>query len=112
MIVSFPRHSALVAGALLLVSIQGCSSSAGTAAPGTPTPKPAPSQNGNAPAPPAGGHGPAVTYKPVRDARYRLEHHDSLNLQYEGGAVQQQVKDRVAFLRVTLAEGAVTPAPP
>ena len=82
MIVSFPRHSALIAGALLLVSIQGCSSLVGTAAPGTPTPKPAPSQNGNAPAPPAGGHGPAITYKPVRDARYRLEHHDSLNLQY------------------------------
>jgi hypothetical protein len=106
MIVSFHRHAALVAGALVLALAQGCSSSTGTAAPGTPTPKPEPNQNGNAPAPPTGGRGPAVTYKPVRDARYRLEHHDSLNLQYEGGAVQQQVKDRVAFLRVTLAEGA------
>ena len=104
--VSFHRHAALVAGALVFVLAQGCSSSGGSTAPGTPTPKPGPSPNGNAPAPPAGGHGPAVTYKPVRDARYRLEHHDSLNLQYEGGAVQQQVKDRVAFLRVTLAEGA------
>lgn len=102
----FHRHAALATGALCLVLALGCSSSGGSTAPGTPTPKPGPSPNGNAPAPPAGGHGPAVTYKPVRDARYRLEHHDSLNLQYEGGAVQQQVKDRVAFLRVTLAEGA------
>lgn len=107
MIVSFRRHAALIAGALLVAAAQGCSSSGGAATPGTPTPKPAPDKTGNAPAAPAGGHGPAVTYKPVRDARYRLEHHDSLNLQYEGGAVQQQVKDRVAFLRVTLAEGPV-----
>jgi hypothetical protein len=106
MIELFPRRSALLAGALLLALAQACSSSGGATSPGTPTPKPGPGENGNAPAPPEGGHGPAVTYKPVRDARYRLEHHDSLSLQYEGGAVQQQVKDRVAFLRVTLAEGA------
>jgi hypothetical protein len=102
----FRRRAALLAGALLLALGQACSSSGGAASPGTPTPKPEPGNPGNAPAPPAGGHGPAVTYKPVRDARYRLEHHDSLSLQYEGGAIQQQVKDRVAFLRVTLAEGA------
>jgi hypothetical protein len=100
------RRRALLAGALLLALGQACSSSGGAASPGAPTPKPEPGKNGNAPAAPTGGHGPAVTYKPVRDARYRLEHHDSLSLQYEGGAVQQQVKDRVAFLRVTLAEGA------
>jgi hypothetical protein len=103
---SFRRRSALLAGALFLALAEACSSSGGATTPGTPTPKPGPGENGNVPAPPAGGHGPAVTYKPVRDARYRLEHHDSLNLQYEGGAIQQQVKDRVAFLRVTLAEGA------
>jgi hypothetical protein len=100
----FRCRSAFLAGALLLALGQACSSSGGAASPGTPTPKPEPEKDGNAPAPPAGGHGPAVTYKPLRDVRYRLEHHDSLNLQYEGGAVQQQVKDRVAFLRVTLAE--------
>jgi hypothetical protein len=100
------RRSALLAGALLVAFAQACSSSGGATAPGTPTPKAEPRKNPSAPAPTAGGHGPAVTYKPVRDARYRLEHHDSLSLQYEGGAVQQQVKDRVAFLRVTLAEGA------
>jgi len=103
---SIPRRATLLAGTLVLVLGQACSSSGGAASPGTPAPKPAPGKPADAPAPPAGGHGPAVTYKPVRDARYRLEHHDSLSLQYEGGAVQQQVKDRVAFLRVTLAEGA------
>jgi hypothetical protein len=100
----FRRRCAFLAGALLFMLGQACSSSGGAASPGTPTPKPEPGKNGEAPAPPAGGHGPAVTYKPLRDVPYRLEHHDSLNLQYEGGAVQQQVKDRVAFLRVTLAE--------
>jgi len=69
----FHRSAALATGALCLVLALGCSSSGGSTAPGTPTPKPGPSPNGNAPAPPAGGHGPAVTYKPVRDARYRLE---------------------------------------
>jgi hypothetical protein len=106
MIESLPRRAVLVTAALLLALGQACSSSGGAASPGTPAPKPEPGEPGNAPAPPAGGHGPAVTYKPVRDARYRLEHHDSLSLQYEGGAVQQQVKDRVAFLRVSLAEEA------
>jgi hypothetical protein len=100
------RRRALLGGALLLALGQACSSSGGAASPGAPTPKPEPGKNGNAPPAPTGGHGPAVTYQPVRDARYRLEHHDSLSLQYEGGAVQQQIKDRVAFLRVTLAEGA------
>jgi hypothetical protein len=100
------RRSALLVGALLLALAEACSSSGGATSPGTPAPKPGPGQSGNAPEPPAGGHGPAIIYKPVRDARYRLEHHDSLSLQYPGGAVQEQVRDRVAFLRVTLAEGA------
>jgi hypothetical protein len=40
----------------------------------------------------------------VRAAAYRLELHDSLSLQYPGGATQEQVRDRVAFLHVTVAE--------
>jgi hypothetical protein len=48
-----------------------------------------------------------VTYKAVRDAGYRLEHHDSLSLQYPGGAVQEQVRVRVAFFRLTLAQDPV-----
>ena len=45
-----------------------------------------------------------MTYKTVRNAAYRLERHDSLSLQYPGGATQEQVRDRIAFLRVTLTE--------
>jgi hypothetical protein len=48
-----------------------------------------------------------VAYKAAR-AAYRLERHDSLTLQYPGGASQEQVRDRVAFLHVTVAE---TPTP-
>jgi hypothetical protein len=50
------------------------------------------------------GHGSAVVYRPVRNARYRLERHDSLVLQYPGGATQEQVRDRIAFLHVNVAE--------
>ena len=32
--------------------------------------------------------GPAVTYRPVSGARYRLEHHDSLVFEYQGGGNQ------------------------
>jgi hypothetical protein len=46
-----------------------------------------------------------VTYRPVSGAAYRLEHRDSLVLQYEGGASQTQARDRVAFVHLTLAEG-------
>jgi hypothetical protein len=45
-----------------------------------------------------------VGYKPFRSAAYRLERHDSLTLQYPGGATQEQVRDRVAYLHVTVAE--------
>ena len=45
-----------------------------------------------------------MIYQPVRNAAYRLERHDSLVLQYPGGATQEQVRDRVAFLHVTLTE--------
>ncbi len=44
-----------------------------------------------------------MTYSPVKGAAYRLEHRDSLVLQYPGGASQTQARDRVAFLRLTLA---------
>jgi hypothetical protein len=38
----------------------------------------------------------------VRDASYALERHDSLTIQLPGGANQQQLIDRTAFLRVTV----------
>jgi hypothetical protein len=75
---------------------------------GAPTPAPAPKPGGDpaAPQPSAPGHGPAVTYRPIRSAAYRLERHDSLSLQYPGGATQEQVRDRVAYLHVSVTESA------
>jgi hypothetical protein len=40
----------------------------------------------------------------MRAAAFRFERHDSLTFEYEGGAMQQQARDRVAFLRVSLAQ--------
>jgi hypothetical protein len=94
------RPIALAAGCLLLAA---CASGAGTTeTPSTPAPKPGEPE---APAPPAGGHGPAVTFRPVQGAAYRVERHDSLTLQYEGGASQQQLRDRSAVVRLSLAPG-------
>ena len=39
----------------------------------------------------------------MRDASYALERHDSLTIQLPGGANQQQLIDRIAYLRVALA---------
>jgi len=98
------RRPSLLAGVLICSLGTACASSGTVPEAGRPAPKPAP---GEAPAeaPPPGGRGPAVTYKAVQDASYRLEHHDSLSLQYPGGAVQEQVRDRVAFFRLTLMAG-------
>jgi hypothetical protein len=95
------RSIALAAGSLLLAA---CASGTGAADPGSPAPEPGGPASPEAPAPPSGGRGPAVTYAPLRNAAFRLERHDSLTLQFEGGASQQQSRDRTAFLRVTLAE--------
>jgi hypothetical protein len=63
----------------------------------TPTPeKPKP----GSPAPEGKPEG--LVYRPAPAAGYRLERHDSLTLQYPGGAVQQQVRDRIAFVHVTV----------
>jgi hypothetical protein len=94
------NRGALLAAALLA----GCggATSTGTPAP-APSAQPGPS---SAPTPTTPGRGPAVTYHIVRNAGYRLERHDSLSLQYPGGATQEQVRDRVAFLHVSVAESA------
>lgn len=92
-----------VFGSLLLAA---CASGSAAPDPTTPTPAPAPGETATTPAPepPKGGRGPAVEYKPLRNAAFRLERHDSLDLQFEGGASQQQSRDRVAFLSVSIAK--------
>lgn len=97
------RPFALVAAPLLLYA---CASGAGTSDPGTPTPEPGDPASADAPPPPEGGRGPAVTYAALRGAGFRLERHDSLTLMFEGGATQEQARDRTAFLNVTLAKAA------
>ena len=94
-----PRPLALVTGSLLLAA---CASGSGVRTTETPEPEPGAPSSGT-PAPSA-GHGPAITYGPLRAAGFRLERHDSLTFEFEGGATQQQARDRVAFLRVSLAQ--------
>jgi hypothetical protein len=90
---------------VLAAVLVACGGSSATS--GGPTPAPAPKPgNAGAPVPTAPGHGSAITYRPVRNAAYRLERHDSLSLQYPGGATQEQVRDRVAYLHVSVAETA------
>jgi len=96
------RWSRLAPGAFMAAALLACGSGS-TANPPTSAPTPKPGEEA-APEPTTPGRGPAVAYKPVRGAAYRLERHDSLTLQYPGGATQEQVRDRVAFLHVTVAE--------
>jgi hypothetical protein len=95
------RPGALLAAALLA----GCGGASTTSNAPAPAPAPKPGDAG-APTSTTPGRGPAVTYKPVQSAQYRLERHDSLSLQYPGGASQEQVRDRIAFLHVTVGESA------
>jgi hypothetical protein len=89
---------ALLAAAVLAA---GCSSATSSGGPEGPAPQPV---DPNAPTPPGGGKGPAVIYQPVNGAAYRLEHRDSLVLQYPGGESQTQLRTRVAFVHLTLAD--------
>jgi hypothetical protein len=90
----------LLAAGLLVTA---CSSSTAGGGPGTPAPVPGPPRPG-AVTPTAGGRGPAVTYRPTRSVGYKLERHDSLTLQYPGGATQEQIRDRIAHFHLTVAE--------
>jgi hypothetical protein len=89
---------ALLAAASMLA---GCASGT-TSAGGTEGPAPTPIDP-DAPPPAEGGRGPAVSYSAVQRKSYRLEHRDSLVLQYPGGASQTQARVRIAYLRLTLA---------
>jgi hypothetical protein len=94
------RAGRLLAAGLLLAA---CSSNTAGGGPGAPAPAPGPPRPGTV-TPTAGGKGPAITYRPARSVGYRLERHDSLTLQYPGGATQEQIRDRIAQFHLTVAE--------
>jgi hypothetical protein len=82
--------------AVLALALAGCSSAtSNTGTPGGPTPEPEPPMPGM-PAP------TGLIYRPVREAAYALQRHDSLALQLPGGANQLQVINRTAYLRVAI----------
>ena len=83
---------------LVGVALAGCGSATSTAGgPEGPTPEPGAPDPG-APTPTGG-----ITYSAPREAVYALERHDSLTIQLPGGATQQQLLDRTAYLRVAMA---------
>lgn len=86
--------------ALAAVLLAGCAGGSTTTDGATPPP---PKAKPGAPSP-TGKSG--LTYRPAPALGYRLERHDSLTLQYPGGAEQQQVRDRIAFVHVTIGEAA------
>ncbi|HKH82515.1 MAG TPA: hypothetical protein VKA25_02400 [Gemmatimonadales bacterium] len=82
---------------LALFALAGCSSGTTTSGqPSAPTPKADPNTPPGVPTP------TGVIYHAVKNATYTLVRHDSLSLQLPGGANQQQLIDRTAFLAVTL----------
>jgi hypothetical protein len=86
-----------IAAALVLFALAGCgSSTARTGEPNSPSPQPGPVTPPGAPEP------TGIIYRPIQNAAYTLERHDSLFLQLPGGANQQQLIDRTAFVSVTL----------
>ena len=89
--------------AFLAALLLGACSSTTSAGGGAERPTPEPIDPA-APPPPEEGRGPAVTYRPVQGARYRLEHRDSLVFQYQGGANQTQIRERTALVHLTIAE--------
>jgi hypothetical protein len=84
---------------LTVLALAGCGSTTSkTGGPSGPTPEPGTPGPGTPAVTPGG-----VTYSAVRDASYALERHDSLTIQLPGGATQQQLIDRTAYLRVAIA---------
>jgi hypothetical protein len=84
--------------ALTSILVAACAGSTVKAG-GDNTPAP---ENGDSNAPAPGVKPSGLVYRPTPATGYKLERHDSLSLQYPGGAVQQQVRDRVAFVHVTI----------
>lgn len=83
---------------LALLAVAGCgSATTRSGEPDGPAPEPGPVT------PPGVAAPTGVIYRPVRNAAYTLERYDSLSLQLPGGASQQQLIDRTAYVSVTLA---------
>lgn len=83
---------------LPFVVLAGCSSATTRAdEPGGPTPEP-----GATTTPPGVAEPTGVIYRAMRNGAYTLVRHDSLSLQLPGGASQQQLIDRTAYLNVSL----------
>lgn len=81
---------------LALLAVAGCgSATTRSAEPGGPTPEPGPITPPGVPEP------TGVIYRPMQSG-YTLVRHDSLSLQLPGGASQQQLIDRTAYLNVSL----------
>jgi hypothetical protein len=85
-----------LAVALFVFVLAGCGSGTRGGPSESPTPEPGPVTPPGVPEP------TGVIYRPIRNAAYTLERHDSLSLQLPGGASQQQLIDRTAFVSVTL----------
>jgi hypothetical protein len=81
---------------LALLAVAGCGSATRTNEPEGPKPEPSPTTPPGVPEP------TGVIYRPIRNAAYTLQRHDSLSLQLPGGANQQQLIDRTAYVNVTL----------
>ncbi len=80
------------------LALAGCSSATTRAdQPGAPTPEP-----GATATPPGVAEPTGVIYRAMRNGAYMLVRHDSLSLQLPGGANQQQLIDRTAYLNVSL----------
>lgn len=89
-----PRTWQAAVTAVLLV---GCAGGTATSAGTPPSPeKSPPGEPGDA------GKIRGLIYRPAPATSYKLERHDSLSLQFPGGAVQEQVRDREAFVHVTV----------
>ena len=85
------------AAAVALLALMGCgSATTGAGEPGAPAPEPDPATPPGVPEP------TGVIYRAVRNAGYTLVRHDSLSLQLPGGASQQQLIDRTAYLNLSL----------
>ena len=82
---------------LALLALAGCGSATTRAGePGAPIPEPGTTT------PPGVAEPTGVIYRPVRNGAYALVRQDSLSLQLPGGASQQQLIDRTAYLSVSL----------